>query len=342
MNVRAIEIIGGGLAGLSLGGALVRAGVPTTIFEAGGYPRHRVCGEFIAGLDAATIDGLGLAPILQRAKKHRTVEWFFRSRRCCRHSLAKAALGVSRAELDEKLAAEFVRAGGALKLFSRRNPGETAEGRVFANGRQPCRSEWVGMKMHVRCLELRADLEVHLGDASYVGLCEVGGGAINVCGLFHRRNVEGGGTGPEVFLRTLRRCGLGTLADRVQGAESELASFTTIAGLGFKRMRPERGVLRIGDSADAIPPFSGHGMALAFKSAECAVAPLLQWSQGRLPWTQAVAIAQKTNLGQSGRSLLVARFLHPWLLSSGRQLILSVAQRAGVAPLPLITRLLHA
>ena len=49
-----IEIIGGGLAGLSLGLALRRGGVPVTLHEAGEYPRHRVCGEFITGLDPAT------------------------------------------------------------------------------------------------------------------------------------------------------------------------------------------------------------------------------------------------------------------------------------------------
>ena len=49
-----IEIVGGGLAGLSLGVALRREGVPVTLFEAGDYPRHRVCGEFIAGLAETT------------------------------------------------------------------------------------------------------------------------------------------------------------------------------------------------------------------------------------------------------------------------------------------------
>ena len=60
MTSRLIEIIGGGLAGLSLGIALRRAGVPVALHEAGAYPRHRVCGEFIAGLEGSTIERLGL------------------------------------------------------------------------------------------------------------------------------------------------------------------------------------------------------------------------------------------------------------------------------------------
>ena len=68
---RPVEIVGGGLAGLSLGLALRRAAVPVTIFEAGVYPRHRVCGEFIAGLDTDTISRLGLDELLADARRHR-------------------------------------------------------------------------------------------------------------------------------------------------------------------------------------------------------------------------------------------------------------------------------
>ena len=47
---RTITIAGGGLAGLPLGIGLRRRGVPVTLLEAGTYPRHRVCGEFICGV----------------------------------------------------------------------------------------------------------------------------------------------------------------------------------------------------------------------------------------------------------------------------------------------------
>ncbi|MFM7376435.1 MAG: hypothetical protein ACKO39_14995, partial [Chthoniobacterales bacterium] len=55
-----VVIVGGGLAGLGLGLALRRNAVPVTIHEAGRYPRHRVCGEFITSLDRHTREELGL------------------------------------------------------------------------------------------------------------------------------------------------------------------------------------------------------------------------------------------------------------------------------------------
>ena len=77
---RPITIIGGGLAGLSLGIALRRANVETQIIEAGHYPRHRVCGEFITGLDNATIELLGIGPAFAGAGSPSSVTFFLRGR----------------------------------------------------------------------------------------------------------------------------------------------------------------------------------------------------------------------------------------------------------------------
>ena len=71
-----ITIIGGGVAGLSLGISLRRQGVPVTVHEAGCYPRHRVCGEFLNGLSDTTINELGIESILQDASQNRSTAWF--------------------------------------------------------------------------------------------------------------------------------------------------------------------------------------------------------------------------------------------------------------------------
>jgi 2-polyprenyl-6-methoxyphenol hydroxylase-like FAD-dependent oxidoreductase len=62
-----VTIVGGGLAGLTLGIGLLRRGVPVTVWEAGSYPRHRVCGEFISGNGQNSLARLGLLDGLQTA-----------------------------------------------------------------------------------------------------------------------------------------------------------------------------------------------------------------------------------------------------------------------------------
>ena len=62
--LRTVEIIGGGLAGLSLGLGLRARGIPVRLIESGFYPRHRVCGEFITGLDEQTSSRLQLRELM--------------------------------------------------------------------------------------------------------------------------------------------------------------------------------------------------------------------------------------------------------------------------------------
>src|SRR5689334_290721 len=61
--LKPITIVGGGLAGLTLGIGLRRQNVPVTILESRRYPRHRVCGEFISGQGQQTLERLGLREV---------------------------------------------------------------------------------------------------------------------------------------------------------------------------------------------------------------------------------------------------------------------------------------
>src|SRR5947207_6698047 len=62
-----ITIVGGGLAGLTLGIGLRQRGVPVTVWEAGHYPRHRVCGEFVSGGGLDVLARRGLRECFERA-----------------------------------------------------------------------------------------------------------------------------------------------------------------------------------------------------------------------------------------------------------------------------------
>ena len=65
-----VTIVGGGLAGLTLGIGLRQRGVPVTVWGNGKrIPRHRVCGEFITGgAELRFRTTLGLLEGLQKAE----------------------------------------------------------------------------------------------------------------------------------------------------------------------------------------------------------------------------------------------------------------------------------
>lgn len=341
-NLRPIEIIGGGLAGLSLGVALRRAGVPVTLHEAGQYPRHRVCGEFIAGLDESTISSLQLEPSLAGALRHRDIAWHIDGRLVREQRLRAPALGISRHTLDARLAEAFVALGGILHTGSRAAADAEAPGRVFATGRRPVPSSpWLGLKIHVADLTLVRELELHLGADAYVGLARLPDGTTNVCGLFHRRELSV--RGHELLLVYLRAIGLGALAARLAAAKIQPDTFCAVAGLQFDRRVPaiEANRLSLGDTSATIPPFTGNGMAMAFQSAEAALAPLLAYAHWKCDWAAACRDTHAALCGRFRVRLASAHWMHPFLLRPKRQRLLALLNRCGLLPINTLSSQLH-
>lgn len=338
---REIEIVGGGLAGLALGLGLRRAGVGVTVFEAGSYPRHRVCGEFITGLGERTIARLGLAPLLADAARLREVEWFFRGRPLRRQRLPAPAFALSRHALDARLAVAFTAAGGRLRTNTRVDVGNAPEGRIFSTGRRRATAApWLGLKLHARGLRLTSELEFHLGDDAYAGLCPVEDGRVNVCGLFRRR-ADVTGHRETVLAAYLGATGLGALAARLAGAEVCAESCSAVAGVNFDRSGPPDGRLSLGDTFAMIPPFTGNGMAMAFQGAELALDPLLAWARGEAAWADTVRSVNTALRKKFARRLAAADTAHPFMYSPKRQRWLAGAARIGIIPLRSLYDLLH-
>ncbi|HUR58304.1 MAG TPA: hypothetical protein VM029_11380 [Opitutaceae bacterium] len=338
-TARPIEIIGGGLAGLSLGLALRRANVPVTIHEAGSYPRHRVCGEFITGLSRATITRLGLEPVLADALVHREMAWFIGGSAPRVQRLPSPALGLSRFALDARLADAFGAAGGELQTQVRRTDLTAIPGRVFANGRHAGRSPWIGLKFHVRGLAVAHDLELHLGDQAYVGLSRIEGDATNVCGLFRRRALAGRGS--TLMLAYLEACGLTALAGRLAAADVAPDSVCAVAALAFDRRVIGGERIALGDACAMIPPFTGNGMAMAFQSAEVALGPVLAFARGEIDWRQACRATQSALRARFRVRLASADALHPFLLRPRQQRWFAALNRSRLLPFRPIFAALH-
>lgn len=340
-GIRPVEIVGGGLAGLSLGIALRRHGIPVTVFEAGGYPRHKVCGEFIAGLCLETVKALGIADDLSDAIEHRQVAWMQGGRVFRRDKLPRPALGISRHLLDQRLALRFEEAGGRLETGRRIGGKDGAiEGRVWAVGRRRSASDWIGLKAHCVGLTLASDLEVHLADDAYVGASAVEGDRVNVCGLFRVRAVESSGRS-SILLDYLEASGLGDLARRLLEAEVDDASATAVAALEFGVMPNPEGNLRIGDAYALIPPFTGDGMAMAFEGAADAAYPVAQYAYGRIEWRDAVTAVERRLRRRFRRRLSAAQAMHPLLYRRQGQALFRLSSSSRLLPFRRIFQLLH-
>jgi flavin-dependent dehydrogenase len=312
--MKPVTIVGGGLAGLRLGIGLREHGVPVTIYEAGYYPRHRVCGEFISGAGQRTIEQLGIA-----TQKAQTAAFFSGPDKCWQFDLPQPALCISRYDLDKALADTFCAGGGKLMCGTRVHL--SGEGTIHATGRRlhPIENgwRWFGLKAHAMGIELKADLEMHLVPSGYIGLCRLPGGRINACGLFRKRAGENG----RVTLAD-------SLGPRFKHARWIEGTHTAVSGLCFcapqtagqgvesRTPVPEP---HIGDANAMIAPLTGNGMSMAFESAEAAVEPLLRHARGDQNWREAVQEIHDALSGfrvrlDWGKRLQWAAF-HPWLLS---------------------------
>jgi len=182
-------------------------------------------------------------------------------------------------------------------------------------------------------------LEMHLGAQSYVGLAQIEGDAVNVCGLFRRRALAA--PGPALLVHYLRAAGLDALAARLAAAEIDATSFCAVAALGFDRRLPPTDRLALGDAGAAIPPFTGNGMAMALQSAELALDPLLAYARGEATW-RGTSRAVHTALRRRFRVRLAsADALHPFLLQPRRQRWLVALGRRRLLPFGPLLAALH-
>jgi 2-polyprenyl-6-methoxyphenol hydroxylase-like FAD-dependent oxidoreductase len=288
---KSITIVGGGLAGLALGIGLRQRNVPVTVWEAGRYPRHRVCGEFINGRGRETLQHLDLEDRLINAGAipARTAKFSGLTREGRVRELPQSALCLPRHEMDALLANRFRELGGELRTGARWRSTSDPTGVVLASGRQsqPLVNgwRWFGLKVHARNVMTEADLEMHILRNGYVGLCRQPGGVVNVCGLFRRKpHSDDPANSWEEQLR-------GPIGSRLRicmhSADFVADSFCAVAGISLEpRSARDQGECRVGDALTMIPQLTGNGMSMALESAEMAVEPLTAYSQEQIDWRQ--------------------------------------------------------
>jgi flavin-dependent dehydrogenase len=313
-----IRVAGGGLAGLTLGTVLRRQGAPVTVFEAGRYPRHKVCGEFISGRGVDMLRGLGLESRLVSAGARwaRRVAFYTAGCHPVRQALPRPALCISRHQLDQLLAHEFTSAGGDLRTGVRLDEDHPA-GVVVATGRRRQTVvgdwRWFGLKAHATNVTLEADLEMHCFANGYVGLCRFED-HVNVCGLFRRRAVYPEPMGD--WRQQLRGPAGSILAQRLGHAVFIDSTFCSVAGLSLVPQCEAPGPeCAVGDALFYTPPATGNGMSLAFESGALAAEFLVPYTRGEVTWESARSRLAEECDRRFGSRLRRAHHLHRILFS---------------------------
>ncbi len=344
---REITIAGGGLSGLALGIALRRRSIPVVILEAGSYPRHRVCGEFLCGVQPETLETLGIADLLEGAPELTEAIWFRDGKRVVEHGLPIPGRGLSRHRLDHQLAIRFRDLGGTLRERERLPPERWTEpGTVVATGREPDpNSDLIGLKRHLRDLPLQAGLEMHCARGGYIGLCPVEDGQVNASALFRLRP-ELKGPRESLQRQYLVACGFHELVERMDQATPEPDSFAAVSAIPpgrLPRRQPNTGprICGIGDRFGMIGPFTGNGMSMALESAVLAAPALVDYSRGVLDWERAIGAVQRRQVGQFSKRLLLSAALHRALFHPVALPMLTKMGRTGLLPMRFLFRQLR-
>ena len=318
--LKPITIVGGGLAGLTLGIGLRQKGIPATVQEAGSYPRHRVCGEFISGNGLEVLKRLDLLLPIREAggRDASTVAFFNNHHSSAPRKLPRPALCLPRFKLEALLAARFRHCGGELQEHKRWRDVEFGEGIVRATGRRPRPVDqgwrWFGLKAHAHNVCMTADLEMHFAKDGYVGICRLAEDEVNVCGLFRRRASEYDAGGD--WQQRLRGPEGSVLFQRLEAAAFLPESFCSVAGLCLRPCPAEElREVRVGDALTMIPPVTGNGMSIAFESAALAMTPLAAYSRGEMDWSEARQTISRCYEETFGRRLAWASWLQRALFS---------------------------
>ena len=293
-------VIGGGPAGTAAAILAARGGADVLLLEAGEYPRHKVCGEFISAEALGLLDRLlgGFLPLAnsQRIPRAR----IFIEGEVLQSSIDPPAASVSRFDLDAALWSAAACAGVETRL---QTPARSIEGAgpfrvsagpetfaarsiINAGGRwsrlnaiPAPRNAALGLKAHFVEEDTPATVDLYFFPGGYCGVSPVssseagGRPVLNVSTLV--RNPAGADL-PHILARNP------ALRQRSRDWRALTQTVTTYPLL-FRAPRPTDGrVALVGDAAGFIDPFAGDGIALALRTGALAAEALAPfWSGDR-------------------------------------------------------------
>ncbi len=301
-----IIIIGGGLAGLTAGIHLSKEGRRVLVLEKSGYPKHKVCGEYVSGEITPYLDWLGIDVAALKAVSINKFEFSASNGKTVKAILPLGGIGISRYALDYCLYQKALENGCkvveanvsdvqfegdsfnvaagdiaytakiVIGAYGKRSNIDQVLSRDFIKGKSP----WLAVKAHYIGNFPDDVVGLHNFDGGYCGVSKVEGGLINVCYLADYESFKKYKNIEEYQDKVLAR----NMNLKKILAESAMVfdKPVTISQICFDRKQPvENHILMAGDTAGLIHPLCGNGMAMAIHSAKIASETVLDFLNGK-------------------------------------------------------------
>ncbi len=302
-------IAGGGPAGASAATHLAMRGARVLLAEQKKFPREKLCGEFISPECTVHFERLGVIDRMLAAGPARLDETVFYARSGTSVGVPSkwfggncSALGLSRAEMDERLlrrarevgvtvledaqVADLLFEDAKVRGISLKCGGEQisyrapitidATGRARALARRveprrtkPNRAPLVAFKAHLADTRVAPGAcEIYFYPGGYGGLNSIEAGRSNLCFIASARDVRHCAADAERVMREVV-CQNGRAAHTLAHARARSPWLAvTLESFGRHEIAPAKGLLTIGDAASFIDPFTGSGMLMALESGD--------------------------------------------------------------------------
>lgn len=286
-QAKEICIVGGGLAGLSLAILAAKDGWKVHLLEKNTYPRQKVCGEYISMESYAFLASLGLQLAeINPPQINQFVLTTTHGLKAKTH-LQTGGFGLSRWFLDEALYKIAVQQGVLVSCNTKVTAvnqtsfgfevvlqnGETmhyplvvgAFGRI--SGLQPNaqKNAFIGVKYHVANGPNENQIEIHQFKGGYCGISKVENNAFNLCYLTEAASFKKYKGNIDLFEKEVLYANP-FLKERLQSKRLSQPVITSQIQFGTSNSTTQNYPL-LGDAAGFIPPLTGNGMSLAFRSA---------------------------------------------------------------------------
>ncbi len=307
-----LVVIGGGLAGTSAAIRAAQADLSVMLIEAGTYPRHKVCGEFLSPEATEYLADLGVLPAIMARQPARLsrVRVTSAAGGDWAGELSGPGLGLSRHKLDQLLVdwaravgvhvvtdekvtgvtgslkdgfevsvrGDSIRAQAVIAAHGKRTALDRALQRPFMTQSQP----YIGLKAHFRGVVRPDTVELHAFPGGYCGISAIEGGLINVC-LLARLEMFRRADSIPAFNQWMQ--GQNHHLRRFFASAEQATPWLSISQIPFNdadKQPVENDILMAGDSAGMIAPLAGDGMSIALHSGLLAADVVTRYLQGRI------------------------------------------------------------